>query len=111
MSAAESTTRRPGRMRQTLELARFRAKPQTEAALVETRRRAIDALRSECEGFVSGSFVRIGEDEWIDVIVWSDRERAEIAAAKFLTIPGCADHVEAVAELVSMEHGEIVDTD
>jgi hypothetical protein len=45
------------------------------------------------------------------VIVWSDRERAEIAAAKFLTIPGCADYVEAVAELVSMEHGEIVDTD
>ena len=83
--SAESTTRRPGGSRQTLELARFRSKPQAEAALVETRRRAIDALRSECEGFVSGSFVRIGEDEWIDV---ADRSRVRRALQSRVVGPG-----------------------
>lgn len=97
-------------MTQTLELARFTVKPEAEATILATRRRAIEALRRECEGFVSGSFVRI-DSEWLDVIVWANRENAETAAAKAPTIPGCADYFAAVSELIAMEHGQILDTD
>jgi hypothetical protein len=98
-------------MTQTLELARFTVKPEAEATIIATRRRAINALRLECDGFVSGTFVRIGASEWLDVIVWADGETAESAAAKAPTILGCADYFCAVSALVSMEHGQILDTD
>jgi len=98
-------------MGQALELARFKVRPGAETTLVATRRQAIEALRRSCDGFVSGSFVRLGHDEWLDAIVWESRTHAEAAAAKAPTIEECAAYFGAITEIVAMEHGDIADVD
>jgi hypothetical protein len=92
----------------TIELTRFRIKPEREQDLVHARDGMIADFVSDRDGFLGASLVRLGAGEWLDVVIWSAPSDFAASREKGANHPGIGAFFAAIAELVSMEEGEIV---
>lgn len=95
-------------MPNALELARFAIEDADEPTLIATRDRALHALAAACPGLVSSQLVRLDDGSWLDAIVWESRAHAVAAAEQAPNIDECARYFGLFAEIIAMEHGELV---
>lgn len=89
-----------------LEIARFRADLTEE--FFTARAGAMGALAAGCPGFVSSRLVRNADGSLTDEIVWTSREHAQAAAENAPSVPECRRYFGLIAEVISMDHAEIL---
>jgi hypothetical protein len=90
------------------ELARFRVDPENAEKLVSSRDDMVAAMRRRFPALLDARLARLDEDTWIDVWRWSDLEAAKSAAATASEVPEVARMFSLIADVISMEHAEIV---
>ena len=93
----------------TLELARFTVEPDRVAGMLAARPAMLAELREHCLGFRRGYLARLDERTWVDVVEWETREAAMAAMAKVMDLPGCQKMFGHIAEVVAMEHADVVE--
>jgi hypothetical protein len=54
----------------TVELTRFRTQAGRADELLAARPAMLASFRADRTGFVRADLVRLGENEWLDVVVW-----------------------------------------
>lgn len=91
-------------MSQTVEIVRFRVAPKRIEPFLAGRRAALDAIRASYPGMQSAHLAHLGEEQWIDIVVWDSREQALAAAAGAMALPAFAEWAGHIAEVTSMEH-------
>jgi hypothetical protein len=69
----------------------------------------LNAAVQQLPGLLRIELVRLGPNEWMDVVLWEDQQSAERALGIAGTVPEFAAWFAHISEDVSMEHGEIVD--
>ena len=95
-------------MAQAIEMVRFTVKPGEEEALVAEHPGMLEALTAEYPGLVSARLAKTGETTWLDVLVWESRGEALAAAEGASNIPECAAWFGRFAEVLGMEHADVV---
>jgi quinol monooxygenase YgiN len=91
----------------TVELTRFRTHPGAAERLIAARPAMVGSFREDREGFVRADLIRLGEDEWLDVVVWDSPEAYAASRAKGGNTPAIRAFFEPIAELVSAEEGTL----
>jgi quinol monooxygenase YgiN len=94
----------------TIELTRFRVKPDQVATLLATRSQMLADFRADRTGFLDAQLVRLPDDEWLDVVRWRSPEDFAASREKGANRPGIKAFFAAIDELVSMEEGELADS-
>jgi hypothetical protein len=94
-------------MEQALEVVRFRVNPENVVPMLAGREEAIAALSAECPGLISAHLAHLGDDRWIDVLLWETRELAEAAFERAMSIPALTRWFENIAEVGVCEHADV----
>jgi len=92
----------------TVELTRFRTRPGAASELLAARPGMLQSFRADRAGFERADLVRLGDDEWLDIVVWASAADRAASAAKGANTPEIAAFFAPIAELVSAEDGEFV---
>ncbi len=95
-------------MARALELARVRVEAAQEPDFIAKRELAIGAVKEQLPGFVHAQLTKLGGGVWVDLVVWESREQALSAADKVMELPAFADWAQHIAEVIALEHAEIV---
>lgn len=90
-----------------VEMTRFTVAPESTVAFLESRPAAVAALRSQVPGLISIELMDMGGGEWMDLVQWTDHSAAAAAQQQVESIPEVGAMFALIAELVSMEHGEV----
>jgi quinol monooxygenase YgiN len=93
----------------TIELTRFRVRPDQEHALLSAREQMLADFRADRSGFLHAQLVRLADHQWLDIVAWQSPEDFEASRAKGANLPGITAFFAAIDELVSMEEGELAD--
>jgi hypothetical protein len=93
----------------TIELTRFRVRPERESALLAARPGMLADFATDREGFVEARLVRLPGDEWLDVVTWRAPEHLAASRAKGANLPGIAAFFAAIDALVAAEEGTLAD--
>jgi len=88
-----------------VELTRFRVDPAREQDLVNARPQMLADFRSDRDGFLDASLVRLPGHEWLDIVFWESGEDFAASRAKGANLPGIARFFAAISELISSEEG------
>jgi hypothetical protein len=91
----------------TLEIVRFRLKDEAENDLLAERPSVFELLRRDFPGVRAAHRARLDDGTWIDVVLWSSREEAEMAAREVMKKPEMAAFMRHVDEVLSFEHAEV----
>jgi len=94
----------------TIELTRFRVRPEHEEALLAARPGMLADFAADRVGFVDARLVRLRDDEWLDVVTWKDPEHLATSRAKGANLPGIAAFFAAIDSLVAAEEGTLADS-
>ncbi len=94
-------------MSQTVEIVRFRVARENIEPFLAGRRGALDAIRASYPGMQSAHLAQLGEDQWIDIVLWDSKTQALAAAAGAMAIPSFAEWASYIAEVASMEHADV----
>ena len=92
----------------TVELTRFRTRPGTASDLLAARPGMLQSFRNDRAGFIRADLVRLGDDEWLDVVVWASAADRAASAEKGANTPEIGAFFAPISELVSAEDGELV---
>ncbi|MFI6317207.1 antibiotic biosynthesis monooxygenase family protein [Nonomuraea sp. NPDC050556] len=92
-------------MSSTVELVRFRVEPERVEALLEARTAMVAEFAADRAGFLGARLVRLGGDEWLDIVEWRSPEDFAASRAKGPNLPGVAAFFAAIGGLVSDEQG------
>lgn len=92
----------------TVELTRFRTAPGRAGALLAARPAMLDSFRADRAGFVRADLVRLGPDEWLDVVVWESPQAYAASRAKGADTPAVRAFFAPITELVSADEGTLV---
>ncbi|NOX31556.1 MAG: hypothetical protein GXP35_16145 [Actinobacteria bacterium] len=92
----------------TLELARFKVSPDNVDAMLADRPGAIEHISGAYPAFVGSRLVRLGPDEFMDIVEWTSLEAANKAAEEVPEHPECQLYFRHMSELVSMDHATVV---
>jgi hypothetical protein len=92
----------------SIELARVRVEAAQEQDFIAKRGPAIDAVKEYLPGFVHAQLIKLGGGVWVDLVVWESREQALSAEDKVMGLPSFADWAQHIAEVIALEHAEIV---
>lgn len=103
-----SETKEEATMAQAIEMVRFTVKTGHEEALVEGRSAMLLALSTAFPGMVDARLAKLDARTWLDLVVWESREEALAAAAGAVELPIVAAWFENIAEVVTMEHADVV---
>lgn len=95
-------------MSEVIDLARFKIAPETEAEFLARRPAMVAAVR-ELAALRGISLVRLGDDTWLDVIVWESREAADEAIKVAHNLPAVREWLRYVTEDLSADHGVVLD--
>lgn len=95
-------------MAQAIEMVRFTVKPGEEEALIDGRPGMLLALSEQHPGMVDARLARMDGGIWLDMIVWERREMALAAAEDAPRIPAVAGWLSHIAEVLDMEHADVV---
>ena len=90
-----------------VELTRFRTRPGQAAELVAARPAMLESFRDDRAGFVRADLVRVGDDEWLDVVVWESSEAYAASREKGGNTAAIRAFFAPIAELVSAEEGAL----
>lgn len=93
----------------TVELTRFRASPDLGDALLAARSVMLRDFRVDREGFLDARLVRLADDEWLDIVSWRSSTDLAASRAKGGNLPGIRAFFELIGEIVSSEHGTLVE--
>jgi quinol monooxygenase YgiN len=93
----------------TVELTRFRVRPENTEALLAARARMLDEFRADRAGFMGARLVRLPESQWLDIVSWRAAEDFAASRAKGANLPGIRAFFAAVDEVVSAEEGILAD--
>jgi len=93
----------------TIELTRFRVRPDRESALLAARPGMLADFAADREGFLEARLVRLPGDEWLDVVTWRAPEHLAASRAKGANLPGIAAFFAAIDALVAAEEGTLAD--
>jgi hypothetical protein len=91
----------------TVELTRFRTHPDRADELLAARPGMLASFAAHRPGFVRADLVRIGDDEWIDIVLWASPDDFAAARAGGGDTPEVAAFFAPIAELVSAEEGTL----
>jgi quinol monooxygenase YgiN len=94
-------------MTQTVELTRFRTAAGRAEELVAARPGMLVSFREDRAGFIRADLVRLGDDEWLDIVVWESPEAFAASRAKGGNTPQIAAFFAPITELVSTEEGTL----
>jgi hypothetical protein len=94
----------------TIELTRFRVRPEMEQALLAARPGMLDEFRRDRGGFVDAQLVRLSGGEWLDIVAWRSPEDFAASRAKGANGPPIKVFFDLIDELVSSEEGELMTT-
>jgi quinol monooxygenase YgiN len=94
----------------TIELTRFRVRPERAAALLAARPRMLADFRADRSGFLGAQLVRLPDDQWLDIVSWRSSDDFAASRAKGANLPGIKAFFDAIDELVSAEDGELAGT-
>ena len=95
-------------MAQAIEMVRFTVKRGEEGSLIDGRAGMLLALSEQHPGMVSARLARLDGGVWLDMIVWETRGQALAAAEDAPRIPAVADWLSHIADVIGMEHADIV---
>jgi len=96
-------------MPEIIELARFTVRSGEEEAFLAKRPAMLAAARARLPGLVRIELVKLDDGEWLDIVVWKDRESAERAPQLAEGIPAFADWLSHVDQDTAMDLGVIYD--
>jgi hypothetical protein len=91
-----------------IEIYRARIDPANVERLLEIRSAAVAEFQKQVPELLQADLVRLDEDVWLDILVWSepvDPERIETAAA---CTPTSAEMHALIAEELGHDRGELV---
>jgi hypothetical protein len=94
----------------TIELTRFRVRPEMEQPLLAARHGMLDEFRRDRVGFIDAQLIRLSGGEWLDIVSWRSPEDFAASRAKGANSPRIKAFFDLIAELVSSEEGELVTT-
>ncbi|WP_448810707.1 antibiotic biosynthesis monooxygenase [Agromyces bauzanensis] len=94
----------------TIELTRFRVRPEQEAALIAARPGMLSDFAADRDGFLDARLVRLAGGEWLDVVTWERPEHLAASREKGANLPGIAAFFAAIDALVAAEEGTLADT-
>lgn len=95
----------------TIELTRFRVRPEKEAQLLAARPGMLDAFRRDRSGFLDAQLVRLPQQEWLDIVSWRSAEDFAASRGKGANHPEIAAFFEAIEELLSSDQGTLLEFD
>jgi hypothetical protein len=93
----------------TIELVRFRVRPERVEALLSARVQMLREFRADREGFLDARLVRLPDDQWLDIVTWRSPQDFAASRAKGGNLPGISAFLAAIDSLVSDEHGVLSD--
>jgi quinol monooxygenase YgiN len=93
----------------TIELARFRVRPENTSALLAARPRMLNEFRADRSGFIDARLVRLPDGQWLDIVSWRSPEDFAASRAKGASLPGIRAFFAAIEEVVSAEEGTLAD--
>jgi quinol monooxygenase YgiN len=91
----------------TVELTRFRTRPGRADELLAARPAMLESFRADRAGFVRADLVRLGDDEWLDVVVWESAQAYAASREKGANTPAISAFFAPIGELVSAEEGTL----
>jgi quinol monooxygenase YgiN len=94
---------------ETVELTRFRVRPERTGALLAARPRMLADFRADRAGFLGAQLIRLPDDQWLDIVTWRSPQDFAASRAKGANLPGIKAFFDAIEELVSAEQGENAD--
>lgn len=94
----------------TLELTRFRVRPEHVAALLSARPRMLEDFRADRAGFLEAQLVRLPGDQWLDIVWWRSPDDFAASRAKGANLAGIKAFFDTIDELISSEEGELADS-
>ncbi|MFD4638957.1 antibiotic biosynthesis monooxygenase [Lentzea sp. NPDC058436] len=92
-------------MTTSVELTRFRVKPENVEALLAARPAMIADFEADREGFRGARLVRLPNDEWLDIVEWRTSADYAASSAKGPNLPGVKAFFAAIDSLVVAEEG------
>jgi hypothetical protein len=91
-----------------VEIYRARIDPANVERLLEIRAKAIAEFQEQVPELVRAELVRLDDDVWLDVLVWSEPVDEQRLAAASQRAPAAAEMHGLIAEPLGLDRGEIV---
>ncbi|WP_460666249.1 antibiotic biosynthesis monooxygenase family protein [Kribbella swartbergensis] len=91
----------------TIELTRFRVRPEKVEELLAARPDMLKEFAADRAGFLGARLIRLPDDEWLDVVEWASPEDYAASRAKGPNLPGIARFFAAIDSLVTAEEGTL----
>jgi hypothetical protein len=91
----------------TVELTRFRVRPEQAAELLAARPGMLTDFAADRAGFLGARLVRLPGDEWLDIVEWATPEDFATSRDKGANLPGIARFFAAIDSLVTAEEGTL----
>jgi quinol monooxygenase YgiN len=91
----------------TVELTRFRVRPEQAVALLAARPRMLEDFRADRVGFLGAQLVRLPDNQWLDIVWWRSPDDFAASRAKGANLAGIKAFFDAIHQLVSAEQGEL----
>ncbi|GAB3953681.1 hypothetical protein GCM10029976_094340 [Kribbella albertanoniae] len=87
----------------------FRAKidPENVAHLLQVRPAAIAQAQAACQALVRAELVRLDDDVWLDILIWSEPDGPEQLMKHAAELPLLAEMHSLVGEMLWAESGEL----
>ncbi len=89
----------------TIELTRFKVRPEKEDALLAARPGMLENFRADRVGFIDAMLVRLSDQEWLDIVSWRSAEDFAASRAKGANLPGIEAFFSAIDHVVAAEEG------
>ncbi|TCO16525.1 hypothetical protein EV652_12018 [Kribbella steppae] len=93
----------------TVELTRFRVRPEQVEELLAARPDMLKDFAADRAGFVSARLVQLPNYEFLDIVEWATPEAYAISREKGPNLPGIARFFAAIDYLVTAEEGTLTD--
>jgi hypothetical protein len=94
---------------QTVELARFRVKPEEEQAFLAERAAMRRAALENFDGLVDEALVRLEDGSYVSIWTWQDRSSCDSAMSQVDQIAAVRSWLGHMEEDISMEFGALID--
>lgn len=93
----------------TVELVRFRVRPEQAEELLAARADMLNDFAADRAGFLGARLVRLPDDEWLDIVEWTTPEDLAASRTKGPNLPGIARFFAAIDSVLVAEEGTLAE--
>ncbi|GIF47694.1 antibiotic biosynthesis monooxygenase [Asanoa ferruginea] len=93
----------------TVEMTRFRVPEARAEALLAARPAMLSDFQSDRAGFLGARLIRLGADEWLDIVFWRTSEDFAESRRRGADRPGIKTFFGLIDEVISSEEGTTSD--